>query len=107
MLLHRRHQRLDNENIRLTAISPELHAHAIVAESIDRRRAEPQFEAPADFFRQFHVSVTAEDDDCSQEFLPRKSGEYLLNLLLELLPATRGSPQRCSASPPMKQNFQP
>jgi hypothetical protein len=62
---------LNYENIGLTAIGPELHTQAVVAEARSAAQAERQFEVPANLPGQIYMGVAAEDDDCSHDVLLR------------------------------------
>src|SRR5688572_20429268 len=63
MHLHRRHQRLDDEHVCLTAIGLELHAETVIAEAGNLGWAKVQLQAPADSHRQFFVGIPTEDDN--------------------------------------------
>jgi hypothetical protein len=63
MFLHRWDQRLDDEHVGFPAAGAKLHAHAIVAETADRRRAERRLQSFADIARERLVGTSAEDND--------------------------------------------
>jgi hypothetical protein len=62
VLLHRKHKRLDDEYVSLTAVGSELHAKTIVAESRGDRPAAANLQSPADTCRKLNMGVPTEDD---------------------------------------------
>ena len=73
VLLHGRHQRLDDEHVCLPAIDFELHAQTVVAEGGDGGRAESHLQPFAEGGRQLPVRVAAEDDDLVHRRRPGES----------------------------------
>jgi hypothetical protein len=63
VLLHRRRQRLDDEDVCFAAVGFQLDAQTIVAEPAGRRWRKTNSQLPADGSRQFQVGTTGEDND--------------------------------------------
>ena len=63
VLLDRRDERLDDEDVALAAIRVQLHPEAIVAKAADRRRIERQPQMGADLLGQLRVRAAAENPD--------------------------------------------
>lgn len=63
MFLHRRYERLDDEDVRLPAIRLQLYAQTVVAEAGNSGRTQRLPESPADGGGRRVVRVAAENDD--------------------------------------------
>jgi hypothetical protein len=63
VFLHRRRQRLDDEDVSLTAVGFQLDAKTIVAEPARHRGAQAYLQLPADGFRQLNVGVSAKNNN--------------------------------------------
>jgi hypothetical protein len=63
VLLHRRRQGLDDEDVSFAAAGFQLDAETIVAEPAGRRRRKTNSQVPADGSRQFPVGSAGEDND--------------------------------------------
>jgi hypothetical protein len=85
MLLHRRHQGLDQEHVALTAVRVQLHPEAVVGEALQPGRQQRGLQMSADLGGEIRMRAAAEHRDLAQR--------------LVLPPMARGRAYRRRAAP--------